>query len=388
MVLQEPKSLRSLLRSGKPSDWLLHPTLPTIAAVLFTIIVGFAAVYVEAVTSWDAEAQGIDLLVRSAHARDPRAMRTENRSLELSRFVVVRSTLVANAPAQDADTCAARLAERLGNMLDARPGTPRGPNPLADVSAVIGVCGRGETSTHVATDIPRLVILRPHFDAGGHHVATEITIVETTPRPTIIDAVGRPSVLAAVLGIAVVAGFVTWHWSRAGHRRMVDLWAAASIDGLSGALRREAFVAWLSGAISEARASASPLAALVIDIDNLKALNDAAGHAAGDQAIRLVAGSIKGVLGPDSVVGRLGGDEFAVLMAGTTVKQATVAAEKIRVAVEAARLGAEDLGAETTVSIGVAELAAGDDAAALIQRADGALYDAKLTNRNRVIAAS
>lgn len=387
MALQDPKTFGALVRRGKAVDWLLHPTLTTMMAAVLAVVIGSAAVYFEALASWSSEAQQIALLVQSAHMEDPRGLRADTQTLKLSRYVVVRSTLVVNTPAQDPDTCAARLAERLGSLLDGPPGSVNEPSPLADVEAVVGVCGRGETATHIATDIPRLVILRPHFDAGGHHVATEITIVETSPRPSILEAVGRPSVIVAILGVALCVALVVWYWSRTTHRRMADLWAAAAVDGLSGALRHEAFVAWLSGAIAEARRSAAPLAVLAVDIDNLKALNDSLGHAGGDAAIRLVATAIQQALGPDGVVGRLGGDEFGALLVGERLDKATATAETIRRAIEAASITNHGKTAGTTVSIGVAALKAGDDAATLVQRADGALYDAKGTSRNRVITA-
>lgn len=141
------------------------------------------------------------------------------------------------------------------------------------------------------------------------------------------------------------------------------------------------------------RASGGSLAAMMLDLDHFKAINDRYGHAAGDAALRAVAGCIRAHVRLFDTVARYGGEEFAVVMPGATLADALIAAERLRR--EVATLAYQPLGQERhvlTVSIGVAVLAAdaagSDEALAdgLLQRADLALYEAKRQGRNRVIA--
>jgi diguanylate cyclase (GGDEF)-like protein len=359
---------------------LFHPLAPTLAAALFVLVVGAAAVYANALIAWNSEADQIAHLVRFTVPSGGPTLPDGSETMRLSRYVVVRSTLVTNDPAAGSDACAVRLAERLGALL----GTSMPP----EITAIVAVCQRGDAAAHVAEDIPRLVVLHPHFDPSGKHAVTEITVVEMMPRPSLVGTISEPGPAFGLSGVALAAALLAWHWGRATHRRIVDLWAAAALDGQTGMLRRETFLAWLSGAIVEARATGADLAVLAIDIDNLKAINDARGHAAGDAAIRIVAGAIADVLGKERVAGRMGGDEFVALLVGAGLSTAAAHAEAIRAAVAVAAVPVAGRAVTTTVSIGVAELAGDDDAARLVHRADAALYDAKGADRNRVVTAA
>ena len=129
---------------------------------------------------------------------------------------------------------------------------------------------------------------------------------------------------------------------------------------------------------------------VLLDIDHFKAVNDTYGHLAGDQVLRAVAGIIGSQLRDYDIAGRYGGEEFAVLLPHTQPGQARRIAERLRMAVAAARLTASPVGGpgtslHVTVSVGVACLAdCGPELQALIAAADTALYDAKAAGRNRV----
>jgi two-component system cell cycle response regulator len=135
---------------------------------------------------------------------------------------------------------------------------------------------------------------------------------------------------------------------------------------------------------------------LMLDIDSFKPVNDRFGHAAGDRALKAVAQRLcASVRGSDSVA-RYGGDELVVLMPDTDLTIARRIAERLRYSVEAtpveavpAEAGTGDVAAlRITVSIGIAALEAGDiDGAALLARADSALFVAKRAGRNRVETA-
>ncbi len=124
---------------------------------------------------------------------------------------------------------------------------------------------------------------------------------------------------------------------------------------------------------------------MMVDVDNLKNLNDTAGHHAGDEALRSVsAGLLKAARGSD-VVGRLGGDEFAVLLTETSQEQMPAVVERLREVLYAAK--GESVPRRTTVSLGsTAWTGAGDSAPEMLRRADQAMYAAKHAGRDRSVA--
>jgi diguanylate cyclase (GGDEF)-like protein len=138
--------------------------------------------------------------------------------------------------------------------------------------------------------------------------------------------------------------------------------------------------------IADARRYGHPLALLMIDVDHFKKLNDRAGHPVGDEALREVGDRIRRALREVDTVARWGGEEFVVLLSRATEAQAAEVAEKLRRAVAAIDTpwSREQPFGHLSVSIGVAELREGEDAASLVQRADRAVYVAKREGRNRV----
>jgi diguanylate cyclase (GGDEF)-like protein len=136
-----------------------------------------------------------------------------------------------------------------------------------------------------------------------------------------------------------------------------------------------------------------PMALILADIDNFKAVNDTWGHAAGDQVLKAVAGAIKGAVRGADLPARAGGEEFVVVAAGTHEAGAAILAERIRVAVEALSIaipaGTTDApgGAtlKVTVSVGLAacEPPDGPSADEALRRTDESMYQAKKAGKNR-----
>jgi len=123
------------------------------------------------------------------------------------------------------------------------------------------------------------------------------------------------------------------------------------------------------------------------DIDRFKAYNDHLGHLAGDQALRAIAGTVRGALRSGDVAYRFGGEELLLILHDSTAADAFAAAERVRTAVQHAAVEhPQGVGGVLTVSIGVA--AGHDDASTLLARADAALYNAKHAGRNRTLAAA
>jgi diguanylate cyclase (GGDEF)-like protein len=163
-------------------------------------------------------------------------------------------------------------------------------------------------------------------------------------------------------------------------------------DTLTGLTNRRGFDVALGSAIRDGMRNARGAALLLIDIDNFKVYNDSFGHPAGDRCLRTVASILrKHANRTRDVAARFGGEELALIMPETTLHGATVVAERLRAAVEAAAIpqGAAAVHRVVTISIGVAAVssAVGETPASLLAEADRALYAAKQAGRNRVVSA-
>jgi two-component system, cell cycle response regulator len=162
----------------------------------------------------------------------------------------------------------------------------------------------------------------------------------------------------------------------------------AITDALTGLFNRRYMESHLGTLIEQAIARGKPLTALVIDIDYFKSINDTHGHDAGDDVLREFALRIKRSIRGIDLACRCGGEEFVVVMPETDMAVAAMVAERLRRRIAAdpfvIQQGAGSV--PVTISIGIAALRGKDDtAAALIKRADQALYRAKRDGRNRVV---
>lgn len=127
-----------------------------------------------------------------------------------------------------------------------------------------------------------------------------------------------------------------------------------------------------------------PVAMLFLDLDHFKCLNDCHGHHAGDRALVAVSKALQAELRPADILGRYGGEEFVALLDSTNQQQAMHVATRLCRRVHRLEMPISEGPDLLTISIGVALHQDGDDLAALIERADQAMYDAKLNGRNRV----
>ena len=172
---------------------------------------------------------------------------------------------------------------------------------------------------------------------------------------------------------------------------MIELEELAIRDDLTGLFNRREFARRLNDEeVQRAHRYGRPLSLLILDLDNLKAINDEHGHLAGDQALREVARSVAGQVRPVDFVARYGGDEFVVMATETDGAEALTIAERVRSSVTEGpiRLGSEEY-VNMSVSIGIATFP--DDAESagdLMLAADTALYQAKAAGRDQVRQAS
>lgn len=194
---------------------------------------------------------------------------------------------------------------------------------------------------------------------------------------------------AHMRGRALVAGDTTqgtiWIIQDVTHAReqRERLTWTASHDALTGLANRPNFEVLLEQATQHARDY--PFCALFIDLDRFKAVNDTAGHAAGDALLRDIAHKLSAEVRQSDTVARLGGDEFAVLLHRCPPAQAMAVAEKLRSAVEAYELAWEGRRLAVGASIGLVSVDTSFASHAdVLRAADSACYAAKRGGRNRV----
>lgn len=159
------------------------------------------------------------------------------------------------------------------------------------------------------------------------------------------------------------------------HRRLRLL---ATTDALTGCLNRQGLQEWLD---APPRGVAEHGAVLVLDMDNLKPVNDAHGHGAGDAMLRQLASVLRGVTGSTGVLCRWGGDEFLLLVPGLDAQAARERCEAALAAAPRLRLAGSPLELRLEASVGVAPYQGLDDVPAAIRRADGGMYRHKQKRR-------
>jgi diguanylate cyclase (GGDEF)-like protein len=166
-------------------------------------------------------------------------------------------------------------------------------------------------------------------------------------------------------------------------RSMVELQHTARTDYLTGVMNRRAIEESGRQAVAAARRHGGLLAVVAIDVDHFKRVNDELGHAAGDEMLMQCVQRIRGSMRAEDIIGRQGGEEFVVLMSGTDLDRAAMAAERIRREFSARPFVLSAGQRVASVSLGVAALTAADGHFSDLQRrADRAMYAAKEAGRD------
>ena len=137
-----------------------------------------------------------------------------------------------------------------------------------------------------------------------------------------------------------------------------ELSIVASTDVLTSCLNRRAFTAMVDAYLERVVDAETQRegALLIIDVDHFKNVNDSFGHECGDEALRIIAQTIKGVVREIDLVGRIGGEEFSVFMPGTDPSRTTVVAERIRIAIANVEFYPTESRCDLSVSVGGATL--------------------------------
>ncbi|HGY9623980.1 TPA: GGDEF domain-containing protein [Pseudomonas putida] len=167
-----------------------------------------------------------------------------------------------------------------------------------------------------------------------------------------------------------------------------ELQRLATTDVLTQSSNRRHFFECARQALETAREEGTPLAFLLLDIDDFKRINDSYGHQEGDQVLQRIADSGRAVLRRGDLFGRIGGEEFAAVFPGCTAEIAEQIADRLQREIQRQRFnhGPETYG--VTVSQGVTGLTDEDDSIdALFARADAAMYQAKRQGKNQIVRA-
>jgi len=157
----------------------------------------------------------------------------------------------------------------------------------------------------------------------------------------------------------------------------------ALVDPLTGVINRRGFIERAERVLRRASADGKTVALLLFDLDNFKLINDRYGHHAGDTALKEFCVIATEALRPADLFGRLGGEEFGCILHQSSLRNASLVAERVRAAVGGAPVDVDGLPVQLTISAGVA-VTERNDFPALMQAADLALYRAKAKGRNRV----
>ncbi len=171
-------------------------------------------------------------------------------------------------------------------------------------------------------------------------------------------------------------------------RQQEELSFMATHDSLTGLPNRALIIDRLGHMLGRSRRHRTPVAALFIDLDNFKSINDSLGHAAGDELLRAVAARLQGVVRESDALGRLGGDEFVVVADELSLAAGPeLIAERLLDALKQPfhLTGHEDTPLTVTASVGVAAAGGEGTAGELLRDADIAMYRAKWDGKNRYV---
>lgn len=167
-----------------------------------------------------------------------------------------------------------------------------------------------------------------------------------------------------------------------------ELHRMATTDVLTGIANRRHFLERAQGEIARVARHGGALSAIMMDVDHFKKVNDTHGHAIGDAVLVALARTVAGLMRTNDLFGRLGGEEFAVILPDTDLDAAVLVAERLRQTIAGVEVPLDEGVLKMTVSLGVTQLGADENTvAAVLNRADAGLYQAKSGGRNRVQVA-
>ncbi len=171
-------------------------------------------------------------------------------------------------------------------------------------------------------------------------------------------------------------------------QRIEELKAAAFVDVMTGVANRAFTEITLGAKLEELERYGWPFGVLFIDIDDFKTVNDSHGHDAGDLVLATVARTLAGNARSFDLVGRWGGEEFLVVVANIDGPKLVALAERFRLLVARSAARTASGSVSVTISVGAAVARSGEDAGAVVKRADAAMYESKRLGCNRTTLAT
>ncbi|MGM0576227.1 MAG: diguanylate cyclase [Myxococcota bacterium] len=228
--------------------------------------------------------------------------------------------------------------------------------------------------------VPALAIpLFPAENRERNHACAVFRLTERVkPSPEVDSGIGD---VAAPLSVAVERELILRRLERERQR----VYERSIRDSLTGLHNRQYMASQVPRFLElQDRDPSLGVAAVILDIDHFKSVNDTFGHGVGDEVLARVARAVQDSARGSDVAVRLGGEEFALFLLGAERDRAADVAERLRREVEALDFGELLEGRPITVSAGAAERRPGEDLDDLLRRADHALYRAKRGGRNRV----
>jgi diguanylate cyclase (GGDEF)-like protein len=239
----------------------------------------------------------------------------------------------------------------------------------------------------VGGQAPRLVIPLDIHDqlksAGDDNVNRQNFLCMCCFKPSSIELeklrLYKATLLQEILSVNLTNAKLYHNYQKARHD--------SEVDPLTGVGTRRVLEEALKTEYSRALRYNHCFSVAIVDLDNLKEINDGAGHAAGDRMLQKLAKIMReNVRMTDVIIARYGGDEFVLLMPETKLNNAKITLERLRRQVEGASISGT---MSMTISCGVAEWSGSVDETVeeILRRADTALYEAKRTGRNRVVAS-
>jgi len=252
------------------------------------------------------------------------------------------------------------------------------------VLCVVGICASAYVSgpRQIVWAYPAALaifyLLRP-----GEAIAMVLAMVGIL-MPILLSESSSFQTASVLITLVLMAAFA-YAFAAMNNRQRVLLMRLATKDPLTGVGNRRALDTKLADVVAARERSRSPASLIILDLDHFKAVNDTHGHAKGDEILQRIAEIVNLRIRVTDSLYRIGGEEFVVVAEHQDLDKAMHLAEQLRLLVEANEL-VDDRA--VTISLGVAELADGEDGGAWLCRADEALYAAKRSGRNATVRAA
>ena len=256
---------------------------------------------------------------------------------------------------------------------------------IVNAQVLIGV-GVALTGGPLSPAIPILLLpivtLPARFSTRGVAAGVALTVAVLLGSTVAVDpAAFATDPTYTLVGLAAIPGLAAFAYTLM--RSEIEQRADAILDPLTGLLNRKALVSRFAELAEQAALSGAPVCVIACDLDRFKQVNDVHGHERGDVVLKDAAYVLRKNLRSFELVYRIGGEEFLVVLPGLGLNEGMVLAERVRAGIEQAAPG----GLAITASLGLAAASGSAvELESLCRHADSALYLAKRSGRNRVVA--